>query len=55
MTVIERLAQAVHHDWGHSHAMDLTDEGLLAEFEAHKTKDIEELALQSKHDKHKVA
>jgi phosphatidylserine/phosphatidylglycerophosphate/cardiolipin synthase-like enzyme len=53
--VIERLAQVVHHDWEHSHPMDLTDKGLLAEFEAHKTKGTEELALQCKHDKHKVA
>ena len=35
--------------------MDLTDKVLLAEFEAHKTKGTEALALQSKHDKHKAA
>src|SRR5271167_5025470 len=54
--VIERLMKTVHHDWEHSHILDLTDEGLLAEFEKHKMDEAEELALHSKaHDKHKVA
>ena len=53
--VIERLAQVAHHDWEHSHTLDLTDEGLLAEFEKHKTKGTEELVLPNDHEKHKVA
>ena len=43
--VIERLTKTVHHDWEHSHPLDLTDKGLLAEFEDHKMKESEELAL----------
>jgi cardiolipin synthase len=53
--VVERLAQIAHHDWEHSHPLDLTDEGLLAEFEKHKMDETEELALHSGHEKHKVA
>ena len=43
--VINRLAKIVHHDWEHSHPLDLTDEGLLAEFKDHKMSEAEELAL----------
>jgi cardiolipin synthase len=43
--VIKRLSKIAHHDWEHSHPLDLTDEGLLEEFEEHKTKGVEELAL----------
>jgi len=53
--VLQRLAQIVHHDWEHSHPLDLTDEGLLAEFEKHKMDATEELALPSGGGKHKVA
>ena len=31
--VIDRLHKVVHHDWEHSHALDLSDEGLLADLE----------------------
>ena len=53
--VVERLAQIAHHDWEHSHPLDLSDAGLLAEFEKHKMDEGEELALHSIHEKHKVA
>jgi cardiolipin synthase A/B len=53
--VVERLTNIAHHDWENSHALDLTDEGLLAEFEDHKTKGAEDLALHNDHEKHKVA
>jgi len=53
--VIERLTKIACHDWEHSHPLDLTDEGLLAEFEDHKKKGTDELALHDDHDKHKVA
>jgi cardiolipin synthase len=43
--VIKRLSKIAHHDWEHSHALDLTDEGLLEEFKEHKAKGVEELAL----------
>jgi phosphatidylserine/phosphatidylglycerophosphate/cardiolipin synthase-like enzyme len=41
--VVERLHKVVHHDWEHSHPMDLTDEGLLADLEDRE--DAQELAL----------
>jgi cardiolipin synthase len=44
--VIKRLSKIAHHDWEHSHALDLTDEGLLEEFKEHKAKGAEELALR---------
>ena len=43
--VINRLAKIVHLDWEHSHPLDLTDEGLLAEFKDHEMSEAEELAL----------
>ena len=52
--VIDRLTKVAHHDWEHSHTLDLTDKGLLAEFDKHQTKGTEELALHD-HEKHKVA
>jgi cardiolipin synthase A/B len=53
--VIDRLTKIAHHDWEHSHPLDLTDEGLLAEFKDHKAKGADELALHDDHGKHKVA
>jgi cardiolipin synthase A/B len=53
--VIKRLTKTAQHDWEHSHPLDLTDEGLLAEFEDHKVKGTDELALNDHKDKHKVA
>jgi cardiolipin synthase len=46
--VIERLSAIAHHDWKHSHALDLTDEGLLGEMKKHKMKGVKELALAGK-------
>jgi len=31
--VVERLQKVAHHDWKHSHPLDLSDEGLLADLE----------------------
>src|SRR6516162_2669877 len=45
--VVHRLRKIVHHDWKHSHPMDLSDEGLLAELKEHKIDAVEELALGS--------
>jgi cardiolipin synthase A/B len=53
--VIERLTKIAHHDWENSHPLDLTDQGLLAEFEDHKMDETEELALHHEHQKHKIA
>jgi len=49
--VVERLSKIAHHDWKHSHAMDLSDEGLRDEFEKHKLEvPAEKLALrEAKH------
>ena len=49
--VIERLCKTAHHDWENSHPLDLTDEGLLAEFESHKVEGTEEMALHGDHKK----
>jgi cardiolipin synthase len=46
--VINRLSKIAHHDWEHSHPLDLTDEGLLEEFKDHNMKGAEELALPPK-------
>jgi phosphatidylserine/phosphatidylglycerophosphate/cardiolipin synthase-like enzyme len=46
--VVERLRTIAHHDWKHSHPLDLTDEGLLAELEEHKIDAAHELALNEK-------
>jgi phosphatidylserine/phosphatidylglycerophosphate/cardiolipin synthase-like enzyme len=43
--VIERLRKIVHHDWKHSHPLDLSDEGLEAELQQHKIDAANELAL----------
>jgi phosphatidylserine/phosphatidylglycerophosphate/cardiolipin synthase-like enzyme len=51
--VVERLAKTAHHDWEKSHPLDLTDEGLLAEFESHKAEGTEEMALHGASEKHK--
>jgi hypothetical protein len=45
---VERLRTIAHRDWKHSHPLDLTDEGLLAELEEHKIDAAHELALNEK-------
>jgi cardiolipin synthase A/B len=44
--VVERLHDVAAHDWKHSHPLDLTDEGLQAEMEAHEMEASEELGLR---------
>ena len=51
--VVHRLARFAHHDWKHSHPLDLTDAGLLAELEKHNVDASNELALYAKTKKHK--
>src|SRR5277367_2998308 len=54
--VIERLSAIARQDWKNSHRLDLTDDGLLAEFEDHKMKRTKSLALnQHKKGKKKKA
>lgn len=47
--VVERLQEVAHHDWEHSHALDLTDAGLLADLDERGA--TEQLALRGKHSK----
>jgi phosphatidylserine/phosphatidylglycerophosphate/cardiolipin synthase-like enzyme len=44
--VVRALKKVAHHDWKHSHPLDLTDEGLLKELEKHKIDAANELALE---------
>jgi phosphatidylserine/phosphatidylglycerophosphate/cardiolipin synthase-like enzyme len=44
--VVDRLQKIVHHDWNHSHPLDLTDEGLLADLEDRQADAVEQLALK---------
>jgi cardiolipin synthase A/B len=47
--VIKGITKIAHQDWENSHPLDLTDEGLRAEFEKHNMKGAEELALNADH------
>jgi cardiolipin synthase A/B len=44
--IVDRLHEIVQHDWKHSHALDLSDEGLIADLEKRGGKGIEELGLK---------
>jgi len=44
--VVRALKKVAHHDWKHSHPLDLTDQGLLAELKAHQIDAGNELALK---------
>ncbi|OKO78468.1 phospholipase [Bradyrhizobium sp. NAS80.1] len=43
--VIKRLVETTRHDWKHSKRLDLSDAGILADFEKHGTKGADLLAL----------
>jgi hypothetical protein len=45
------LRKIAHHDWKHSHPLDLSDEGLLEEMRQHKIDAEAELALNEKRKK----
>jgi len=47
--IVKRLGEIVHHDWKHSHPLDLTDEGLLADLENHHAEGAKQLVLKSGH------
>ena len=49
--IAERLQKIAHHDWKHSHPLDLTDQGLLAELQEHQIDAEKELALEGKRKK----
>ena len=46
--VVKRMTKIVHHDWKHSHPLDLTDAGLEAELEQHHIDIRDRLALDEK-------
>lgn len=46
--LIERLRRVVQHDWKHSYAMDLSDEGLLEEMAEHNVDGMDALALNGR-------
>jgi len=45
--VMDRLHTVVHRDWGNSHPLDLTDEGLMTELEESDDNVAEDLALDA--------
>lgn len=47
--VVERLHQVVRHDWKHSHPLDLSDAGLLADLEDRQG--VDNLAIGTTHKK----
>jgi cardiolipin synthase A/B len=50
--IVNRVAKVLRHDWENSKALDLSDEGLLAELEKSDPNVVEDLALSvHKHDK----
>jgi cardiolipin synthase len=51
--VVERMVKIVNHDWKHSHRMDLTDKGLLAELERHNIDAASQLAIGTDRKKRK--
>ncbi len=51
--VIRRMVKVARHDWKHSHRLDLTDEGLLAELKRHNIDAESELAICAPRKKRK--
>src|SRR5262245_59052497 len=43
--IVERLHKIAHHDWEHSHPLDLTDEGLLSDLEERGSGGVKKLVL----------
>jgi phosphatidylserine/phosphatidylglycerophosphate/cardiolipin synthase-like enzyme len=48
--VVDRLNAVAEHDWEHSHPLDLSDEGLLADLEARVAGSAEMLAIDTERD-----
>jgi cardiolipin synthase A/B len=48
--VVERLQKFAHHDWEHSHPLDLSDEGLMQDLEKRGKEGVEKLALNPEED-----
>jgi len=48
--VVDRLHKVARHDWDHSHPLDLSDEGLLADLEGRIEDSAQLLALEDDSD-----
>jgi cardiolipin synthase len=48
--VVDRLHNVARHDWAHSHPMDLSDAGLLADLEDHMQDSAQLLAIDMKRE-----
>jgi phosphatidylserine/phosphatidylglycerophosphate/cardiolipin synthase-like enzyme len=44
--IIKRLEHTFHHDWDHSHRLDLSDQGIIEEMEKHGRQYFGSLALE---------
>ncbi|MBY0278242.1 phospholipase [Candidatus Binatia bacterium] len=44
--VVDRLRHVLHHDWEHSHPLDLSDEGLLADLADREEEAEQQLAIE---------
>jgi len=51
--IVARLGKIAHHDWEHSNPLDLTDKGLVAEFDQHQMNGAEDLVLHHGPEKRK--
>ena len=51
--LVERLHKIAHHDWEHSHPLDLSDEGLLSDLEERGSGGAKKLVLNVKSKKKK--
>jgi cardiolipin synthase A/B len=49
--IVERLGTVAAHDWEHSHRLDLSDEGLMADLAKRSTDGAEQLALNPENGK----
>jgi phosphatidylserine/phosphatidylglycerophosphate/cardiolipin synthase-like enzyme len=49
--ILERLRATVHHDWKHSYALDLSDEGIYEDLENRGEGGSEKLALGRSRDR----
>jgi cardiolipin synthase A/B len=50
--LVHRLVDVSQHDWKNSHKLDLSDEGILADFEKHGTEGADKLAIDAHKGKH---
>ena len=45
--LVQRLVKVSHHDWEHSRKLDLSDEGILADFDKHGSEGAAKLAIDA--------